>query len=141
MARQWDLSSRQRELAELIQLGDPETGEHYTVVEACEKVGVARSTYYEWLKKDEFVAYMDYLADMALKARIGKYDRILDRLATSSENEKTVLDAINILYKRIGKFKTDSNVNVNINDEKSISEKSLDELKRELEALKAESET
>jgi ACT domain-containing protein len=127
-----ELTKLQRDMAELLQLGDPETGEHYSVVKACEKLGIARSTYYEWTKKESFVQYMDYLADMALKSRIGKYDRILDQLATNSKNEKIVIDAINTLLKRAGKFKNEVNLNANIEDSRSITELSTDELRRRL---------
>lgn len=135
--RPWDnLTKIQRDMAEYLQLGHPDTGENLTVVKACEYLNLARSTYYDWLKRNpEFTDYMDYLADTAVKANMGKYDRILDKMATNSDNEKIVLDAINVLYKRGGKFKNDVNLHATIDDNKSIGEKTLDELKRDLEKM------
>lgn len=129
MAKQWDLTKEQRQLAELLALGDPETGDSLTIVDACKRNGTSRSTYYEWLHRNEdFTEYMNYIADKAMMTRIAKYDRRLDDIIMSDKtNENAVIKAISEAYKRSGKFKDNMQVDVNVG-EKTVSEKSDEEL-------------
>lgn len=131
MAKQWDLTQEQRTLAELLALGNPETSESLTVVDACRLNNTSRSTYYHWIHNNEdFTEYMNYVADRAAMARIAKYDQRLDHLIMNSDNENVVVKAISEIYKRTGKFKSDTQVDVNVNDNRSIADVSDDELER-----------
>lgn len=137
--REWDnLTAKQRKVAELLALGDPETFETYTKMEVCELTGTPRSTLYEWLKKEEFNNYVEYLCDQSVKHKLAAYDKQLDKLIFS---EKPSVKALELAYKRLGKLKEAIKLDATMQENKDISEKSLDELQAQIEELKRQAES
>jgi transcriptional regulator with XRE-family HTH domain len=146
MANVWDnLTAKQRQVAELIALGDPDNDfVTYSKVEICQITGVARSTLYQWLKNESFNAYIEYLCDQSAKAKLAAYDRALDSLIfvkgtdANGRERRPSVKALELAYKRLGKLKEVSKIDATLETSKSISDLSNDELDNELEQLRRE---
>lgn len=138
--REWNLTAKQKQVAELLAIGDPDNNfQTYSKVEICEKTSTPRSTLYVWLQNEEFVAYKEYLSDLYIRSHIAEVDRKLinQLLSTSTLNSRLA----EIFYKRTGKLKMDGKIEVDVNETRDISEKSLEELFADVQRLRDEAKS
>ena len=133
MSREWNLTSLQKKVAEKIAVGNPETFEPYTKVQICEETGVSRSTLYEWLKNPEFTNYIEYVSDVYLRSKIPDVDKkLIDAVLNGRANSRLM----ETFYKRLGKLRENVKLDATLEESKSISELSADEMDKKLEELK-----
>jgi len=76
-----DLTQKQRNLAEILANPDIEG----TITDKCKIAGVDRKSYYNWIKKPEFVAYVNYLVEKHTDAFLSRAWSALCRKAESGD--------------------------------------------------------
>lgn len=91
------LNQKQRKLAEA--LVNPEL--KGTISAACEKCGVARSTFYKWMELDDFCAYLEHLVEKYAKGELAAVWRAL--LARCKKGD---VQAIKLYFELIEKART-----------------------------------
>lgn len=131
--KDWNLTSKQKKVAELIAVGNPETFEPYTKVQICEETETPRSTLYEWLKNPEFTAYVEYVSDVYLRSRIPDVDKKLINAVLNGQANSRLMETF---YKRLGKLKDSVRQEVTIEESKTMSNMSADEMDKRIEELK-----
>lgn len=129
-----DLTSRQRTFAEHLVLGD-ENGESFTKVDLCNKLGIPRSTAYEWLKLESMQRYMEYLSTARIKTKLSDYDKKLEELIFNNPRGPSV-KALEIVYRRVGGLKDNTRMEVEVETDNDMSNKSNEQLMSEIEELK-----
>lgn len=100
------LNRKQIKIAEM--LSNPEFSG--TITQLCQEVGIARSTFYDWLDKDEFREYLDNLIDKYTDSELSRVWKVLIR-----KIEEGDLTAIKLYFELKGKYK--QGVGVKINDQ------------------------
>lgn len=90
------LNRKQIKAAE--RLADPEF--RGTITELCGKVGVARSTFYDWLGKEEFRSYVDGLIDRYTDSELSRVWKSLMRLIDRGD-----IQAIKLYFELKGRYK------------------------------------
>ena len=91
------LNQKQRKLAEA--LVNPEL--KGTISAACEKCGVARSTFYKWMELDDFCAYLEHLVEKYAKGELAAVWRAL--LARCKKGD---VQAIKLYFELLEKART-----------------------------------
>ena len=79
-------------------LADPE--QKGSITKLCEEVGVARTTFYEWIGDDEFRAYVDELIDRYTDSELSRVWKSLMRLIDQGN-----IQAIKLYFELKGKYK------------------------------------
>ena len=79
-------------------LADPEF--QGTITELCARVGVARSTFYDWIGDDDFRSYVDELIDKYTDSELSRVWKALMRLI-----DKGDFQAIKLYFELKGKYK------------------------------------
>lgn len=90
------LTKKQREAAEM--LANPDIV--CTKIQLCEDVGVSRTTFYKWLKKPEFISYVNSLIDTYTDAELGVVWKALIYRCTIGD-----VQAIKLYFELKGKYK------------------------------------
>lgn len=114
----------------------PELGGKKTMQELADTVGVARSTLYEWLKDESFVAYVNYLTDVQLESMRQVANIALMKAIRGGNNGQPSVKALDLYYKRHGLL---TNVSV-IEDRRDTAEhkrKTDEEVRADIAALDA----
>lgn len=82
--------------------------EGYTPTEIAKELGVNRSTFYDWLKKEEFTSEVDrYKAEIVTTAekqmtnKVTNYIHALEDIALAGRSEKNRVDALTYLLDRV----------------------------------------
>lgn len=97
-------------------------GKKLTVEQLAEKIGIAKSTLYEWKKNPDFIRYKDYLADDQFATQRERvYRSVLDAIDRGS------IKAMDLWMRRFGLL-VDRQIVENETDPTKIPD--LDELKR-----------
>ena len=121
------ISAEQRKVAEYIAANDYH---QMTIEQMAEDVGVTPRTVYRWKNDANFIAYVNERAELAMEAAISEtYIRL--RGMIRSDNEKSVLKAIELILKNRGKLTDVTKQEVTLKDGRETSE-----IEAEVEALK-----
>lgn len=82
--------------------------EGITPTEISKIVGVSRTTFYEWLKKEEFAREVDKFkteiitsAEKSMTSKVEKYIESLEGIALAGRSEKNRVDALTYLLDRV----------------------------------------
>lgn len=135
MAREWNLTSQQKKVAEKIAIGDPETFAALPKTQICEETGVSRSTLYTWLKNDEFTGFIEYVSDIYIRSKIPDVDKkLIDAVLNGKANSRL----IETFYKRTAKLRENVKLDATVEGNKSMSEKSNEDLAKEIATLRRE---
>jgi transcriptional regulator with XRE-family HTH domain len=114
----------------------PELGGKKTMQELADTIGIARSTYYEWLKDETFREYTNYLSDAQLDSMRTIANTALIRAIRGGNNGQPSVKALDLYYKRHGLL---TNVSV-IEDRRDTAEhkrKTDEEVRADIAALDA----
>lgn len=91
------MTAKQKRAAAM--LADPTfTG---TISDLCEEIGVARSTFYNWMESAVFRAYVEKLIDLYTDAELSRAWKALMKLVDRGE-----FQAIKLFFELKGKYKT-----------------------------------
>lgn len=71
-----------------------------TITQLCEEVGVARSTFYDWLGKEDFRAYVDSLIDRYTDSELSRVWKALMRQIDGGD-----IQAIKLYFELKGRYK------------------------------------
>lgn len=109
-------------------LADPEF--RGTITQLCDKVGVARTTFYDWIGDDEFRAYVDGLIEKYTDGELSRVWKSLMRLIDNGD-----IQAIKLYFELKGKYKDGVGRKNALGTEREIDplSKSLEALAKELE--------
>jgi hypothetical protein len=91
------LAGKKKKLAEL--LANPDF--NGTITELCEKIGVARSTFYKWLEDEDFTKYVNSLIDKYTDSELSSMWRALINRAKTGD-----VQAIKLYFELKGRYKT-----------------------------------
>jgi DNA-directed RNA polymerase specialized sigma subunit len=80
----------------------PELGGKKTMQELADTLGIARSTYYEWLKDESFREYVNYLTDGQLDSMRMEVNAALMKAIRGGNNGQPSVKALDLYYKRHG---------------------------------------
>lgn len=95
------LNRKQRRAAEM--LANPEFGG--TITDLCAEIGVARSTFYDWLGKEEFKNYVDGLIDRYTDSELSRVWKALMRRVDAGD-----IQAIKLYFELKGRYKNEVNL-------------------------------
>ncbi|HEU4964216.1 MAG TPA: phBC6A51 family helix-turn-helix protein [Bacilli bacterium] len=80
-------------------------GKKKTRDQIAEAVGISRSTLFEWLRKPEFVEYMNVLTDMDLQAIRSEFNALLVKAMRGGNNGIPSVKALDLYARRFGLLK------------------------------------
>lgn len=85
-----------------------------TITQLCREVGVARSTLYDWLNKDEFRKYIDNLIEKYTDSELSRvWKKLMKRIDDGD------IAAIKLYFELKGKYKQGVGTNKNDNHEET----------------------
>ena len=96
------INNKKKKMAEM--LANPEF--NGTITELCEKIDVARSTFYKWLEDEKFVGYVNSLIDKFTDSELSAMWRALIARAKTGD-----VQAIKLYFELKGKYKTSVDLN------------------------------
>lgn len=110
-------------------LADPEqTG---SITELCAKVGVARTTFYDWIGDDDFRGYVDSLIERYTDSELSRVWKALMRLIDRGD-----IQAIKLYFELKGKYKdgVGKKENHSVHENEDSLSQALSDYAKELEA-------
>ncbi len=96
------VTGKKRKMAEL--LVNPEC--ELSVTAMCDKVGVSRTTFYNWQKDSDFAGYVEWLIDSYTDSELANAWKALIRRATNGNTE-----ALKLFFELKGKYKQEVTIN------------------------------